>query len=173
MRRRYILAAVAAVLLLVGLGIGWYVYSPAWTVSRMVAAAKSGDAEALAARVDFPALKADLKADLSARLAAEAKGDNSPTARIGVAIARSMMDQVIEAFASPGGMRATFAALDDSDAPPGSKTAGKPKIERQGFSRFRLSRGSSSSGLVFERRGLGWKLTGIDLPPSPPPPART
>jgi hypothetical protein len=171
MRKRFILAAVA--LLLIALGIGWYVTSPGWTVRHMVAAAKSNDADALASYVDFPALKADLRTDLTARLTAEAKGDNSPTARMGIAIARSMMDQVIDAFASPGGIRATFAVLDNSDAPPGGKALGKPKIERQGFNRFRLSRDNSNgSGFVFERRGFGWKLTGVDLPPNPPPAQR-
>jgi hypothetical protein len=176
MRRRYILAAVAV--LLIGLGAAWYFLSPAWTIRSMVSAAKSNDVDTLSSYVDFPALKKDLKADLTTRFDAEAAKPNDPTAKIGIAIARSMMDGVINNFVSPGGLRATLAAFDEADAPAGAKKAGKPKIERLGFSRFRLAReGNPGSGFVFERRGLGWKMVGVDLAaepprPTPPPPSR-
>ena len=166
MRRRYILAAVAV--LLIGLGTAWYFLSPAWTLRAMVSAAKSNDVETLSSYVDFPALRKDLKADLTARFDAEAARSNDPTAKIGIAIARSMMDGVIGNFVSPGGIRATLAAFDEAATPAGVKQAAKPRIERLGFSRFRLAReGNPGSGFVFERRGLGWKMVGVDLAPEP------
>ena len=171
MRRRYFVAA-AVVLVVTALAAGWYVWSPGWAVKRMIAAAKANDSATLAAGVDVPALKADMKADFGALFTAKAREDSSPAAQMSIAIARSMLDQVVERLASPDGLRDTFAGLDDADAPPGSKMVGKPQIERQGMSRFRLSRDvSKGSGLVFERRGLSWKLTGIDLPPGGVPAA--
>jgi hypothetical protein len=163
------LAGVA--ILLLALGAGWYFLSPAWTLREMVSAAKANDVKKLSSYIDFPALKKDLKADLNARFEAEAKSGD-PTARIGVAIARSMMDGVINAFVSPGGLRATLVTFDESDAPPDVRKAGKPRIERLGFNRFRLSReGTPGSGFVFERRGLGWKMVGVDLAPNPARPS--
>lgn len=173
MRRRYILAGV--VVLLLALGAGWYIVSPWWTVRQMIESAKSGDSDALAAGVDFPALRADLKVDLDSRLSAEARKDRSPQAQFGIALARSMMDKVVDAFISPGALAATFKTLDEN-APPRSKAApsakeiARPRIERIGLDRFRLEReGHAGSGFVFERRGLGWKLVGVDLPADPSP----
>src|SRR5687768_3570434 len=170
MRRRYIVAGV--LILLLALGAGWYFLSPAWTLRDMVAAAKANDVEKLSSYIDYPALKADLKADLTARFDAEAAKSDDPTAKMGVALARSMMNGVINAFISPNGLRATLATFDESDVPPEVKKAGKPRIERLGFNSFRLSRENSpGSGFVFERRGLGWKMVGVDLAASPPSPS--
>ena len=174
MRRKTILAGVAVALLL-ALGIGWYVLSPWWTVRAMVEAAKAGDADALSAKIDYPALKKDITADLNTRLNEEAARDKSPAAQMGLAIARSMMPGVVDAFVSPAGIKAAFVMMDEdappAKAPPGAKQPGKPRIERMGLNRFRLEReGTAGSGFVFERRGLGWKLTGVDLPSAPPPP---
>jgi len=176
--RKWAIGATAILLIAAASFTAWYAWSPGWTVKRLIAAAKSDDKATLEAGVDVPALKADMKADFAALFAAKARENSSPGAQMSIAIARSMLDQVVERLASPDGLRATFAGLDDSDAPPGSKMLGKPQIERQGMSRFRLSRDiTKGSGLVFERRGLSWKLTGIDLPPggipgaAAPPPA--
>ena len=164
--RKWIIVATALLLIATACFTGWYVWSPGWAVKRLVDAAKSNDNAALAAGVDVPALKADMKADFSALFAAKALEDRSPGAQMSIAIARSMLPRIVEQLGSPDGLKATFAALDDSETLPGSKAIGKPQIERQGLSRFRLSRDiSKGSGLVFERRGLSWKLTGIDLPP--------
>lgn len=173
-RRKYIVAGVLVALLL-ALGIGWYMMSPWWTVRAMVEAAKAGDAEALSAKIDFPALKKDLTADLNTRLNEEAARDKSPASQMGLAIARQMMPGVVDAFVSPGGIKAAFVMMDEEAPPPrlppGAKQPGKPKIERIGLNRFRLEReGTAGSGFVFERSGLGWKLTGVDLPSAPPGP---
>ena len=171
-RRKYVIAGlVVLALLIAGAGVAWYYLSPAWALRSMVAAAKANDEPTLSSYIDYPALKADLKKDLSARFEAESKKTDDPTAKMGVAIARSMMDGVINAFVSPAGLRATLVTFDESDVPPAmKKNAGKPKIERLGFNRFRLSREENpGSGFVFERRGLGWKMVGVDLSAQPAP----
>src|SRR5687768_5783128 len=128
MRRKSTIAGlVVLVLLFVGAGAAWYFLSPAWTLRSMVAAAKANDEPTLSSYIDYPALKADLKKDLSARFDAEAKKTDDPTAKMGMAIARSMMDGVINAFVSPAGIRATMVTFDETDVPPAmKKNAGKP-----------------------------------------------
>ena len=170
MRRSYVVAVVVAVLLLIAAGVGWYVMSPAWALRSMVVAAKANDEPTLSSYIDYPALKADLKKDLSARLEAEAKKTDDPTAKMGVAIARSMMDGVINAFVSPAGLKATLVTFDEAEVPAAvKKSGGKPKIERLDFNHFRLAREETpGSGFVFERRGLGWKMVGVDLATEPP-----
>ena len=175
MRNKVIAAFV--VLLLLALGAGWYFMSPYWTLRSMVAAAKANDSEKLSSYIDFDALRADLKTDLRARFDSVDKKSKDPVEKMGVAIARSAMDGVVNAFVSPAGLRATLVTFDESDVPPDSrKNFGKPKIERTGFGSFRLSREESpGSGFVFERRGLGWKMVGVDLAPEgaqPRPSAR-
>jgi hypothetical protein len=44
-----------------------------------------------------------------------------------------------------------------------------PRSAAWGLNRFIVTgKDTPDSGLVFERRGLGWKLAGIDLPPLAP-----
>jgi hypothetical protein len=53
-----------------------------------------------------------------------------------------------------------FATPSLTDADPGDK----PEIERISLDEFRV-RGSGKDGeLIFRRHGLGWKLSGVDLP---------
>jgi len=164
-RTKIVIAALALVLL--GSGVGWYILSPGWTVRRMVAAAKADDIGALSTYVDFEALRTDLKADLTARLTAAVKSDDSPAAQLGLAMGKAMVGRVIEAFVSPVGLKTMFAMMDKDRVGGGRKT----RIERLGFSRFRVAyEDTPGAGLVFERQGLGWKLSGFDLPPTPPRP---
>jgi len=163
-RRRNLLIAGLA-FATVALAAGWYVLSPGIALWGMVRAAKANDIATLASYVDTPALAADMKADISARLNEEAARSPDSTAAMGISLARSMLGAMVGAMTSPEGLRATFAALDESDVPPDARKGGAPSIERLGFNRFRVSReGGRGSGFVFVRHGLGWKLAGVDLP---------
>lgn len=167
MRRRYWIAGLALLLLLAA---GWAWFSPGWTLAAMARAAEANDADALSAYVDYEALRRDLKADLGARLKAEARKENGPAAPLGLAIGEAMMGPVVDAIASPRGMRTTFAAMKRAGDAEGMRRDGEaggfePEIERRGLSGFLVrDPASSGSALVFERRGLGWKLVGIELP---------
>jgi hypothetical protein len=66
-RSTRIIAGAAAVLLILA-PFGWWFASPWWTLSRMRDAARAGDADALAAHVDFPALRASTREQLRPRL---------------------------------------------------------------------------------------------------------
>ena len=167
--------ALAAVLLLTA-GVAWYFASPVWTLSRMKAAAESKDADAMASYVDFPALREDLKADLLAQMMAEAQKDNAPFSGLAMAIGPAMVNSMVDGFVTPAGMKAMFAAQrTPAAAAPKRPAAGafelkdKPVIKRRGLSEFLVaSEDEPGSGMVFKRSGLGWKLSGVELPPVKP-----
>lgn len=160
---------------------GWLYASPFWTLKAMRDAAEARDAEALAAHVDFPALRADLKSDLSAAMMAEmarARATEDMSARpdalgaLGLALGLAMLDPLIEGMVSPAGLQMMFAgnpaaASSATPAPLREVSAsGEVTVTRNGLSEFRVSgKGDDPAALVFRRDGLGWRLVGIDLPP--------
>jgi hypothetical protein len=177
MRRTYLAAGLA--LVLVAAAAAWYFVSPGLTVQAMVEAAEGNDESRFSSYVDYPALRADMKAELTARLQAEAKRDGSAEAKVGLAMGMALMNPLVDSMVSPQGMKTAFANLAKEEAAmkkaPGGDTrpAGekpRPEIRRLGFNRFMITgKETPGSGLVFERRGLSWKLAGIDLPPSGAP----
>jgi hypothetical protein len=166
--------------------VGWYYFSPIYTLSQMKSAAESKDAGKLSAYVDYGALRADLKDDLRRTMTNEVAGQ-SPTgiAAIGSAFAMAMLDPMIDAMVTPDGVEAMLAQgrpkqPADSKTQPNSKPerspvqppvaapAKNPVIERNGLSEFRVrSKDPNKGAIVFRRRGLGWKMVGVDLPQSP------
>jgi hypothetical protein len=98
----------------------------------------------------------------------------------------AMMNPIVDSMVSPTGLKTAFANLAKQQQAAKAKGGGDgdvdgkgsgakgsipldPEIRRQGFNRFIVTgKDTPGSGLVFERSGLGWKLSGIDLPPMPP-----
>ena len=145
----------------------------------MLEAARDGDEAGFSSYIDYPALRADMKAELTAKLQAEAKRDPSPQGRLGLAVSMALLGPMVDRMVSPGAMESAFAQLADEnrrrEGAGAAGTAGKadkagrrtrmPDIRREGLNRFVVAaRDRPDSGLIFERRGLGWRLTGIDLP---------
>ncbi|MFL6844692.1 MAG: DUF2939 domain-containing protein [Allosphingosinicella sp.] len=130
---RKVLFAVAALLLLAG---GWWIASPWWTLWRMRDAAEAGDARALAAYIDFPALRASTKRQLP-----------GPLGRL----ARPAIDLLV----TPAGLRLALTKRVD----PGE---GELELDREGLSEFRL-RHDGKPDLVFRRHGLRWRLSEVRL----------
>jgi hypothetical protein len=151
------LLIIGAVLLAALLAVGWDLTAPGRTVRAMIAAAKSNDMEVVESHVDLPAIKANVQAGLQAQVAA--RGSD----KVRAAMMNPVIEGYAESFASLGAIRITMAGLDDSDVPPELRVPGRMEIARSGLNRFRVARGKMPV-LVFERRGLTWKLTGIDLP---------
>ena len=173
--RRIHLVAGAVLLLIAVLAGGWYALSPGWTVKTMVEAARSGDDARFSAHVDYPALRADVKAELTRALEVEAKRDSSARSKLGLAFGMALMGPMVDRMVSPAAMKTALAGLAEVEpagggqgrsgkADPGGKLRQMPEIRRDGFNRFLVTaRDRPGSGLVFERDGLGWKLTGIEL----------
>jgi hypothetical protein len=179
MRKPIVIAGIvlAALVVLVG---GWYYASPGLTVKAMVEAAQENDEARFSSYVDYDALRNDMKTELTTRLEAEAQRDGSAEAKLGVAMGKAMMGPLVDSMVSPTGMKNAFASLAKEQQAEKSGTAetkkgsipADPQIRRQGLNRFIVTgKDTPESGLVFERRGLSWKLSGIDLPPLAPRPA--
>jgi len=174
MRKPYVIGGIVLLALVAIVG-GWYYVSPGITVKAMVDAAKANDEARFSSYVDYEALRADMKSELTSRLQEEAKRDGSAEAKLGLAMGMAMMGSIVDSMVSPTGMKTAFANLSkeqERDAAKG-KGGGKsaaipadPTITRQGLNRFIVAgKETPQSGLVFERHGLSWKLSGIDLPP--------
>ena len=161
MKKLIVLVAVAA--LLAG---GWAFASPWWTLHRLRAAAMARDAAAVSSFVDFPALREDIVADMTVAMAAEAaKGGGDAMQALGMGIGMMMVGPLVERFVSPAGVELLLAGERTEVFDP--KAVDAFEIVRDGFSRFRLrsTAGPDKAAVVFTRRGIGWAITGVDLPP--------
>lgn len=160
--RRWLI--VLAVLLAVAGG-GWLWGSPYLTLLHLKRAADARDLAAISARIDFPAVRADLKTQLRERLEPR-KG--SALEQLGEAIAERLADPVVDAAVTPEGMRALFASAAVAKAARPSFGNVDPKemrVRRDGLGRFALtSANGSGPEVVFELQGLTWRVTAVRLP---------
>ena len=166
--------ALAAILMVLATAIAWYFASPWYTLKQMRDAAESNDADALSAYVDFPALREDMKSEIMAQVMMEAEKDKSGVGPLGTAMATAMVGPMIDGFVSPAGLRAAFnanrkrqGADSKTKAASAFDISNDVEIERRGLEEFTVgSRTRTNGKMVFKRRGLGWKLSGVDLPKS-------
>jgi hypothetical protein len=168
-RGKWKIAAVAAVLIVIASSALWYFESPAWTLKGMKDAAQSHDADALNAYIDYPVLRESLKAELMARATTEAQKDKSGFGGLGLAVGSVMLGPLIDGLVSPSGMRAALLANRQEKMGPAASALHLPEdpvIVRRSFSEFVVTtKRQPSSALVFERHGLSWLLSGVELPP--------
>jgi len=172
MRKGWVIAA-GAVLASFALA---YFASPYLAVRQFALAARNGDADRLAASVDFPAVRSALKPQLSAAVAARVDRDpgmrGNPLAGLGLMLVPTILDRMVDSVVTPNGM-ATLVRLGRTS--PSSGTGGAPervdyRYGYAGIDHFRLTvrrrdNGEQSIGMTFERRRwLAWKLVRIDIP---------
>lgn len=149
MRKGRTFALTAAAALLALLAAGWWFGSPWWTLWRMREAAQAGDSEALAAYVDFPALRASTRAQL----------------RLGP-VGGLLAGPAVDALVSPEALKlALKLALGSGRGSGSGSEASGVELVRTGASEFRVER--EGRNLVFRRHGLGWKLEEIRLSSAP------
>ncbi|HTK35080.1 MAG TPA: DUF2939 domain-containing protein [Caulobacteraceae bacterium] len=178
-------ACLAAVALVYGL------LQPVFVFQALANAGQAGDRDRLAAMVDFPAVREDLKDQLSARIDAALSKDRSPFGALGALLGPSVVDQVVDAAVTPEGVAAIVrsgrAPLSELSArktalPPPPETAPPPpaaaslapakartRFAYTGLNSFKatsVSKDGAELGWVLERRGLNWKLARIELPPA-------
>ncbi|WP_260483687.1 DUF2939 domain-containing protein [Sphingomicrobium flavum] len=159
-----IVAVISLLLVLVG---AWWFASPWWSLKGMKEAGDARDAAAFSEHIDFPALRADVKAETLAELKRQYGGDG----QIEMAAAEAMIGPAIDAALSEDGVKRMFDMAATADNMPFPTFQGDelPEIERRGFGEFVVNQENGEPGLVFHRVGLGWKLAGIEVPEAPAP----
>ncbi len=132
-------------------------------------AAQSNDADALNAYIDYPALRESLKAELMARMITEKQKDKSGFGALGMALGSAMLEPLIDRLVTPAGMRAALLANRQENMEPAASALRVPEdpvIVRRSFSEFLVTtKRQPRSALLFERHGLSWLLSGVELPP--------
>jgi len=162
-----LLALLALVALVIG---GWYLATP-WLAMKGVAdAALEGDSAALEERIDFEALRANANAQISDAVDARA-GEGGLIDRIGGEVIERIGREVNERALTPEIMAnvvvtGSFAATLLPERLRGQEI--EWDVEREGLDSFRgvgtFEDGTPGPVLLFSRDGLGWKMTGFELP---------
>lgn len=152
--------AAALVLVLVGA----FFASPYLALRGLGEAVVRQDAKALERYIDFPRVREALKADLHTALLKEMQGTQDPFAGLGLLFAAGMVEDLVEAFLTPEGLAALGTGLEPGEA--SLEEARRWRLRWEGLGRvFVHSPEDPSTGLVMERRGLGWKVVRLRLPP--------
>jgi hypothetical protein len=174
--KKWIVALVVALALLVGYGAA----GPYLAIRGIHAAIEKRDPNRLERHVDFPVLRANVRARVAKRLLASA---TSPSGRVvgddlGRTLIGKISDHAVDAMVSPMGIslllegRALAHRVTGKDPAPGGKDdAADPllhaKTRFESPSRFTATVDSANGRpvvFVFERHWLRWKLSDIRLP---------
>lgn len=171
---------------------GWYLAGPWWAMRQLRAAAEAGDTAALSQRIDFPAVRQSIKNEVREVMARQLAGDPAAAGieALGAAMLPALVDPLVDGIVTPEalanvvmtGRLARGEGLSDKDTRRGLPDpvrratrggADRPesdpawRITRHGLSRFSVRRADDRAGdgpaLLFERRGLGWRMTGVDF----------
>lgn len=181
------LVAALLVALAVYVGAGPYL-----TVRAIRSAVERQDAAALSKQVDFPTLRASLKAQLTDRMVREAGPDvqASTFGAIGLSLAGGLIGGAVDAMVTPTGLGALMegrkvwkrvgdgfslpstpaAPAEDSGAsagPPAQRPFDGAEYRYESLSRFSATVRDDSGRpirFVMTRDGLNWKLSDIRLP---------
>lgn len=153
---------------------------PYRTLAAIRTAIVTEDAAALSEQVDFPPLRASLKAQLEDRLARRfgAEASDSLFGRAAMAVAGTAVDGTVDLAVTPLGLGALMqgrsmwrGARDAFDPPaPGAAPAvplADPEHRFESLSRFTATVPDDAGRpvvFVLTRKGLDWKLSDIRLP---------
>ncbi len=157
------------VLILAAVG-GWYFASPWLAMKGLSDAAQAGDTAELEQRVDFPALRASVSDQIS-EATRRRQGQGGLLGELGGAVAEQLGRRVTDRALTPDavGQLVASGALAAGLLP--ERLRGQDidwNVERDGFDHFRavgtFEDGTAGPILLFARDGLGWKLTGLELP---------
>lgn len=171
------------VLLLAGL-LGYVAAGPYITVHAIRTAIQRQDANTLARNIDFPALRASIKAQLMDQLvrAAGVDAQSSVLGALGANVAGGMVDGAVETLVNPYGLAAliegqkTWDRLGDRFSNPNMIDPPQAPREKpwkdadhhyESLSRFTVTvKDGENRPVVFvlTRAGLRWKLSDIRIP---------
>lgn len=179
--RRWLPWALAALALALA---AYVVAGPFLTVRAIQQAVRADDSRALARQVDFPALRANLKAQAEDWLAREygEQAGGSVLGRLGLQVARGVAGGAVDAMATPIGLaalmegRRVWSRVDGSPPQHTVPVEQRPEPFRdadyryESLSRFTVTiadeRGQPMV-FVLTRRGLHWRLSDIRVTPDP------
>lgn len=176
------LAIVAAVVLLALAG--WIAAGPYMAIRGIQQAMEKRDVSKLASHVDYPTLRANLKAQVEDRIAREmgARFGEQFAGGMGGGVAGMLSDSAVDAMVSPMGIaillqgHALKQRVTGNVDPDGGLTAAPLPYDPMQNARTRFESPSrfvatvdSADGkpidFIFERQALRWRLTDIRLPP--------
>ena len=192
MQNRIVKPALAAIVVACAALAAYWYWSPYLALRAMQSAAIARDADAFNAHVDYPQVRASLKAQLSTRMAAQigATADaKNPLAALGAMLGRTMSDKLVDAMVRPetimqimqhgrfGPTAPNVGTTPDAAPAAAPESANSPSnkpqwiILREGTNRL-VAMPEDSAGapekqvnIVFERSGFAqWKLTGVRMP---------
>ncbi|MBB3763358.1 DUF2939 domain-containing protein [Sphingomicrobium lutaoense] len=155
-----------ALLLVIAIAVGgWWYASPLMTLKSMRDAGLAGDAEAVSAHIDYPALREDMKKEMSLLIARQAQTDPGPLGEAGTAFAQSIISPMVDRLITPESMAEMFDATRQAQGAPLPALGGEKELEidRQSLNRFTARAEGEEAGLEFARDGLSWKLVGVDV----------
>jgi hypothetical protein len=151
--------------------VAWFVATPYLSVWSLTRAAKAGDADGIAAHVDFPALRESLQANAAQSIKDLSSAfPNNPLAQMGASLATTLAQNAIVTAVTP-----ETVALMLHGVPPDGPPIGSPiragdfnlSMGYSAFSRFVVeAKRSGSDGsplqLIFARSGItDWRLTSV------------
>lgn len=163
MKRRTIIL-IAAAALLIAAPAGWYFGSPWWTLWRIREAARAGDAERLAAYVDFEALRAQTRDEVRSSVGS-LLGRLHPNAQEGALAdlaARALSRRVVEPAVGPELLKLWMKGLSFGGG--SGQNPYRPIVEHHGLDAFVMRDARDpdhGAALTFRRHGLGWKVERI------------
>lgn len=167
------------------LALAAYVASgPYWTVRAIRHAIQAQDAAALADEVDFPALRASLKAQLGDRLVRKAGPavQSNLFGAFGIRLAQGLTDAAVDSMVTPLGLGAVmegrkewlyasggFARTETSRPPSASTREPLRDVDYRYESPSRVTATvrdaqGNATVLVLTRKGMQWRLSDIRLP---------
>jgi len=158
--------------------VGYVAVGPFVTIDEIKMGIKDHDSEMLAANIDFPALRENLKEQLNAYVMKQASTElqDNPFEALGMAIGGKMVDAAVDASVTPSGLAILAAGKKPQQATAGSRSSGREqelepfknaRYSYDGLSKFSAWVGDDVGGqfrFVLTRDGLSWKLTNIVLP---------
>ena len=176
---------ILAVIVLVALA-GWIAAGPYMAINGIRQAVQSRDIRGLERHVDYPMLRANVKAQIEDRIAREIgrRFGNQAAGSAASSVAGMLSDSAVDAMVSPAGIaillqgRSLLERARGNVDPDGGMTGGPTpydplkgaKTRFVSPSRF-IATVQSADGqpvdFVFDRQGLRWRLTDILLPKSP------
>lgn len=138
----------------------WLAVSPYVTLRAMQSAVQRQDPETLSGYIDYQSLRASIKRQTTAALAAKMSQRGGSPAQ--AAIATLTVDRMVDAFVQPSMIAMMLADTTSAKNPVGGRIVGDAvKVHRTGLATFEVT-GSRPGSVVFEMRGLRWKLVGVD-----------